>query len=175
MIYDIAVKHHLTPVGCLTIFANQDGVTRIEFGKLGQETACSPILRQTCQELDEYFAGDRREFSVPLSITGTPFQKTVWSALMRIPYGAIPSYSDIADDIGNAGAVRAVGMANNKNPVPIIIPCHRVIGRDGSLTGYAGGIEIKQWLLDLELSPEACEAYESGFVFSRPATLHVLQ
>lgn len=148
--FEIFVAHHETPIGILTISANHEGVTKIDFGKHGRQTKSNHILNQACRELDEYFAGTRREFEVPLSMSGTPFQKMVWNALSKIPYGAIPSYSDIAELIGRPKAARAVGMANNKNPVPIIVPCHRVIGRDGSLIGYAGGLDIKRKLLSVE-------------------------
>lgn len=101
-------------------------------------------------ELREYFAGRLREFTFPLAPKGTPFQLAVWNALLEIPYGATTSYSDLALRIGKPSAARAVGAANGANPIPVIIPCHRVIGANGSLTGYGGGIERKQWLLALE-------------------------
>lgn len=102
------------------------------------------------EEMDEYFRGKLRDFSVPLDIRGTYFQKKVWEALMAIPYGQTRSYGDVARAIGNPGASRAVGMANAKNPLPIIVPCHRVIRSDGSPGGYGGGIDLKLKLLDLE-------------------------
>ena len=101
-------------------------------------------------ELEEYFAGRRRAFSVPLCIRGTLFQKRVWLALAEIPYGETASYAEIACKTGNPRACRAVGMANHRNPLPIFLPCHRVIGADGRITGYAGGLEIKRYLLELE-------------------------
>jgi len=112
----------------------------------------TPLLREAARQLALYFDGTLREFTVPLAPAGTPFQLSVWKALCSIPYGATASYADIARAIGKAKAVRAVGGANNKNPLPIFIPCHRVIGADGSLTGYAGGLDIKQKLLDIESS-----------------------
>lgn len=102
------------------------------------------------RQLEEYFAGTRRDFDLPLAPSGTAFQKSVWQSLLEIPFGKAVSYSDIARAIGNPNAVRAVGLANGRNPIPIVIPCHRVIGKDGSLTGYGGGLPIKQKLLTLE-------------------------
>lgn len=102
------------------------------------------------QQLDEYFQGKRQQFDVPYTLRGTPFQNQVWAQLCRIPYGETRSYRDIAQALGNPRACRAVGMANHRNPLMILVPCHRVIGADGSLGGYAGGIEIKQFLLELE-------------------------
>ncbi|KUP24820.1 hypothetical protein AWJ19_30360 [Paenibacillus sp. DMB5] len=101
-------------------------------------------------QLSEYFSGQRREFSLPLDMRGTPFQLQVWTALRTIPYGGAVSYKDMAIEVGNAKAVRAVGGANNRNPVPVIVPCHRVIGAAGALVGYAGGLGIKSCLLELE-------------------------
>ena len=108
------------------------------------------MTRWAVKELEEYFQGKRKEFTVPCRPEGTDFQKRVWEALTRIPYGETRTYKEIAVEAGNPKASRAVGMANNKNPVPIIIPCHRVIGSDGKLTGYAGGLGVKEFLLNLE-------------------------
>jgi methylated-DNA-[protein]-cysteine S-methyltransferase len=102
------------------------------------------------QQLAEYFAGQRQQFTVPLRLAGTPFQRRVWQEQVRIPFGTTISYAQLAQRIGNPTASRAVGHANGRNPVAILVPCHRVIGADGKLTGYAGGIDRKQWLLDLE-------------------------
>lgn len=110
----------------------------------------TPTLQKAAQELSEYFAGNRKEFDIPLNPKGTDFQKSVWNALRTIPYGKTMSYGQVAAQIGNPKASRAVGMANNKNPIPILIPCHRVIGANGKLVGYGGGIWIKQKLLELE-------------------------
>ncbi|CAK7040571.1 MAG: Methylated-DNA--protein-cysteine methyltransferase, constitutive [Desulfovibrio sp.] len=110
----------------------------------------SPVIERAGCQLAEYFAGTRKEFDVPLNLGGTTFQATVWQALQTIPAGETRSYKDIAVMIGKPGGSRAVGMANNRNPVAIIVPCHRVIGHDGSLTGYAGGLDVKQWLLEHE-------------------------
>ena len=117
-----------------------------------QEEPQNPLLQDTMRQLQEYFAGTRKSFSIPLDLQGTDFQKKVWNVLLSIPYGETRSYSDIARAIGKPDAVRAVGAANGRNPLSIIVPCHRVIGQNGSLTGYAGGLEIKKMLLDLENS-----------------------
>ena len=111
------------------------------------------LLAQAAEQLTDYFAGRATRFSVPLDLQGTPFQRAVWAALLRIRVGGTRSYADIAREIGNAAAVRAVGGAVGRNPVSVIVPCHRVVGRDGSLTGYAGGTERKLALLELEGVP----------------------
>jgi len=110
----------------------------------------TPLIRKAAGQLGEYFAGSRKEFDLPLEFKGTVFQKKVWAALMNIPYGETRSYSGIARECGNPKATRAVGMANNRNPIVIICPCHRVVGKDGSLTGYGGGLDNKEYLLKLE-------------------------
>ncbi|SPL70053.1 methylated-DNA--[protein]-cysteine S-methyltransferase [Acinetobacter stercoris] len=109
-----------------------------------------PILSQARQQLTEYFAQERQHFELPLELNGTDFQKKVWSALLKIPYGETRRYKDIAVEIGHEKAVRAVGAANGKNPISIIVPCHRIVGTNGSLTGFAGGLENKSYLLALE-------------------------
>lgn len=108
------------------------------------------ILEQAAREIGEYFEGKRRAFAVPTAAAGTPFQQAVWNALKEIPYGETRSYGEIARQIGHPRASRAVGQANNRNPLPIVVPCHRVIGASGALTGYAGGLDIKVRLLELE-------------------------
>jgi len=118
----------------------------------GFAVAETPLIKKAAAQLAEYFARRRAEFDLPLAPAGTEFQRSVWQALETIPFGETRSYGDIAVQIGNPKACRAVGMANNRNPIAIIIPCHRVIGRDGSLTGYGGGLDVKQYLLDLESS-----------------------
>ena len=123
--------------------------------EIREEQESSPVLDMAMQQLDAYFNGKLQQFTVPFELQGTAFQKTVWEALCTIPYGTVVSYQDIAIAIGNPKAVRAVGMANNKNPISIIIPCHRVIGKQGSLTGYAGGLDKKQWLLSHERSNQS--------------------
>lgn len=114
----------------------------------------TPLLEEGRRQLLEYLAGERQTFDLPLAPAGTPFQREVWKALQTIPYGQTRSYGDIARQIGRPKAFRAVGMANHENPIPIFIPCHRVVGSDGSLTGYAGGLELKKALLGLEGSLE---------------------
>lgn len=147
----------ITPLGMVTIQANPDGLLGIWFetcttkpDDLGVRDDHHPVLLQTKRQLEEYFSGLRNEFELPIAATGTDFQQQVWHALTTIPYGETWSYQDLADAIGNPKAVRAVGMANGKNPISIVVPCHRVIGKSGKLTGYAGGIERKQRLLALE-------------------------
>ena len=118
------------------------------------------ITKEVKIQLQDYFAGERTEFNVPLDFKGTDFQKSVWQALLTIPFGVTQSYLDIALQVSTAKAVRAVGAANGKNPIGIIVPCHRVIGSDGSLTGYAGGMDRKLWLLKHENAPvnDACDS-----------------
>lgn len=140
-----------SPLGLLTLRAEDGALTAILFGD--QRTGLpgsDQILDQAEAELKEYFAGERKEFAVPVRLTGTEFQKKVWAALAEIPYGETATYGEIAARIGKPKACRAVGTANHHNPVPIIVPCHRVIGAGGSLTGYGGGLEVKAYLLTLE-------------------------
>ena len=140
-----------SPVGLLTLRAEDGALTAILFGD--QRTGLpgsDQILDQAEAELKEYFAGERKKFTVPVRLTGTEFQKKVWAALEEIPYGGTATYGEIAARIGSPKACRAVGTANHHNPVPIIVPCHRVIGAGGSLTGYGGGLEVKAYLLTLE-------------------------
>jgi methylated-DNA-[protein]-cysteine S-methyltransferase len=110
----------------------------------------TPIIRECYEQLDQYFKGDRKLFNVPIELSGTDFQKRVYNQLLNIPYGSTASYQEIAIKLDIPKAARAVGGANNKNPIPMIVPCHRVIGKNGSLTGFAGGLEIKEKLLKLE-------------------------
>lgn len=140
-----------TPVGQLKIVSDGAGITAVRFTD-APLTGEKPdaISRLAKQQLQEYFQGQRRVFDIPLAPQGTPFQRQVWRSLCDIPYGETTCYQHIATAISNPRAVRAVGAANGKNPVAVIIPCHRVIGKDGSLTGYAGGLERKSWLLALE-------------------------
>jgi methylated-DNA-[protein]-cysteine S-methyltransferase len=147
-----------TPVGPLLLVAGDGGLQEIRFGAggdpkpLGEEwQACeTEVLSEARAQLAAYFAGRLREFDLPLAPRGGPFELRVWQALLEIPYGTTCSYSDIARRLGNPGASRAVGAANGRNPLPIVVPCHRVIGADGSLTGYGGGLETKRYLLRLE-------------------------
>jgi len=145
-------KHFLSPVGWLTLTANNSGLCSLQFEKQGSQRSLSEFLDHAATQLTEYFQGRLKTFIIPLHLEGTPFQKDVWQCLSRIPYGVTPSYSDIAAQIGRPSAVRAVGKAVNANPLLIILPCHRVIGKNGDLAGYAAGIEVKRKLLHLELN-----------------------
>ncbi len=142
-----------SPIGRLRLLSNGSALVRIEFLDRHQADGKEhrdPVLAQASRELEAYFAGKRRRFSVPLEAHGTAFQQRVWEALRAIPYGELRSYRDIAERLGNPKAVRAVGAANGRNPIPIIVPCHRVVGSDGQLTGFAGGLSVKRALLALE-------------------------
>ena len=139
-------------IGLLEVVGNEKGILTIIFGADEFETDRNlPALMAEClQQLTEYFIGQRQAFSVPLILEGTAFQKAVWRQLQKIPFGQTASYGDVARAVGRPKAFRAVGNANNKNPIPLIIPCHRVIGSDGKLVGFGGGIWRKEWLLDHE-------------------------
>ena len=138
-----------TPIGPLTLHEEQEMLTQIAFGDQNG-TGRTPLLDEAQRQLEAYFAGRLRTFDLPYRLSGTPFQQQVYRALLDIPYGQTCSYREIARAIGRENACRAVGGANNKNRLPILIPCHRVIGQNGSLTGYAGGLAAKQFLLQLE-------------------------
>lgn len=142
------------PIGTLAIAENGDGITNIFFknDKLPKDFSeyKTPLLQKASEQLREYFNGKRKIFELPVSLHGTEFQLADWKALQAIPYGETRSYKQIAEEIGNPKSCRAVGMANNRNPVMIVVPCHRVIGQDGSMVGYAGGLGVKKYLLDLE-------------------------
>lgn len=151
----MAVKYYTyysSPIGRLGIVDDGNGICQITFYDVNNDyiEKKTELITIAVNQLEEYFNEKRKIFDLPLSIDGTKFQLSVWNELLKIPYGKTVTYSDIASKINNPKAVRAVGMANNKNKIPIVIPCHRVIGKDGSLTGYAGGIYIKKKLLDLE-------------------------
>ncbi|MCL2221937.1 MAG: methylated-DNA--[protein]-cysteine S-methyltransferase [Oscillospiraceae bacterium] len=142
-----------TPFGKMTIAADATAITHVlPEGKLNIDARreASSLTDMAAAELSEYFEGKRLDFSVPINPCGTEFQKKVWNALLNVPFGETKTYKDIAVAIGNEKACRAVGMANNKNPIWIIIPCHRIIGAGGNLTGYGGGLDMKQKLLELE-------------------------
>ena len=140
------------PMGRITIAADDIGITEIHFGaqKLPMPFEPSALTNAAATQLQEYFSGKRTRFDVPLHISGTEFQQAVWAEVARIPYGETRSYAQIAQAIGKPSSYRAVGNANNKNPVPIVIPCHRVIKSQGVLGGYAFGLKIKEYLLRLE-------------------------
>lgn len=135
-----------TPFGPLRIVTDDVAVLQIWFGA-GEMDDSSPLLDRAVVELSEWLRGERRGFTLPLAPQGTPFQLSVWEALRGIPYGETRTYAEIAAVVGRPSASRAVGAANGKNPLPIIVPCHRVIGAGGSLTGFGGGLPVKQWLL----------------------------
>ena len=141
-----------SPVGWLSIEDNGTALTKINFEKqaCNEREKRSKLADMAVLQLEEYFSGKRSSFSLPMAPAGTQFMQDVWQALVTIPYGEVRSYRDIAKAIGNPKACRAVGMANNRNPLPIIIPCHRVIGANGKLVGYAGGLGCKEKLLALE-------------------------
>ncbi|MFD0676765.1 MULTISPECIES: methylated-DNA--[protein]-cysteine S-methyltransferase [unclassified Paenibacillus] len=156
-----------SPIGPLVLGATEKGLCHVEFGRFADvETKLQkwserwfqtlewqldmPLLREAMEQLQQYFAGDRTQFELELDLRGTPFQVKVWQALSRIPYGVVCSYKDIGQAVDSVKAVRAVGGANNQNPVPIIVPCHRVIGANGSLVGYGGGLNVKTFLLQHE-------------------------
>ena len=144
-----------SPIGTLRLVSDGSHIVRIEFeGRHakgdGLLERSDPALTACARQLTGYFTGTRLGFDLPLAPAGTPFQRAVWEALAAIPYGELRSYRDIARAIGRPAAVRAVGAANGRNPLPIVVPCHRVVGSDGSLTGFAGGLGIKRKLLELE-------------------------
>lgn len=144
--------YYRTPIGTAEIIGNEDGIQSISMLNEEIETTTNipSSLLDCVTQLDEYFAGKRSEFSLKLNPQGTDFQKKVWNELLNIPFGKTRTYLEQTKQIGDPKAIRAVASANGKNPIGIIIPCHRVIGSDGSLTGYAGGIWRKKWLLDHE-------------------------
>lgn len=151
-----------SPVGELVIVASDAGLRAILWpserdGRVtfAEPTAKGehPIIEQTISQLEEYLAGERKDFDLPLDLVGTDFQKEVWAGLAKIPYGETQSYGELANELNKPGAARAVGAATGRNPISIVVPCHRLVGSSGKLTGFAGGIDTKRWLLDHE-SPE---------------------
>lgn len=148
---------HASPIGKLALIADDDVLRGVYFEQSrhggppeGAVRGTNQVIERTRKQLDAYFAGKRTDFDLPLGAEGTAFQKKVWRALTRIPYGATRSYGEIAQAIGAPSASRAVGAANGRNPIPVIVPCHRVIGASGALTGFGGGMERKRFLLALE-------------------------
>lgn len=146
-----------SPLGDVAVEASASGVCAVTLrGFAGaSDTAAHveeahPWVAPACRQLREYFAGERREFEVAIDVEATDFQREVWSELQKIPYGETRSYGQIAEALGKPKAMRAVGLANGKNPIAILVPCHRVIGSSGALTGYAGGMDAKRWLLEHE-------------------------
>jgi methylated-DNA-[protein]-cysteine S-methyltransferase len=146
-----------SPLGPLLLTGDGEGLTGLYTDQHGRlPTELGPRVDEEFAEartqLEEYFAGERDDFDLPLTAPGTAFQRAVWQALREIPYGCTMSYREVAEQVGNPKAVRAVGSANSRNPISIIVPCHRVVGSDGKLIGYAGGFSAKRWLLDHELA-----------------------
>lgn len=142
-----------TPIGTITLFGTNSYLQEVHFGKKKSKAQRAPsksVVGKAKKQLEEYFDGKRTTFDVPLSLEGTDFQKSVWKKLKAIPFGKINSYGDVAKKLGKPGASRAVGGANNKNPIPLIIPCHRVVGASGDLVGFAPGLASKRWLLKFE-------------------------
>ena len=154
----IAYTHVDSPVGTLLLAAGDEGLHLIEFQRPRHPMARlhdwqvgeNDTIRLTARQLAEYFRGARRDFDLPLAPRGTQFQRTVWRELASIPYGATISYAELARRVGKPSAVRAVGAANGRNPLPLVLPCHRVIGSDGALTGFGGGLPTKEFLLRME-------------------------
>lgn len=149
------IKNINTKIGNISILEEDNKIIAIEINKEKKQEddlkeKDTPILKETEKQLIEYLEGNRKNFTVPLNPKGTKFMKKVWTALQEIPYGEVRTYKQIAQKVGNSKAARAVGMANHKNPIPIIIPCHRVIGANGKMVGYALGIDLKEFLLNLE-------------------------
>jgi len=146
------------PIGTLGIAESDNAITHICYSNktpVGYTIKETPLIKKAASQLREYFAGKRKTFNLPLSYNGTDFQNAVWNALLAIPYGETRSYKEIAEYIGNPRACRAVGMANHRNPLAIIVPCHRVVEHGGGLGGYAGGLDVKRCLLDLEAHKDA--------------------
>jgi methylated-DNA-[protein]-cysteine S-methyltransferase len=146
-----------SPIGELLLLGNESALTGLHFPPHRWTSALTADLpcddgpfRAAIDQLEEYFAGDRRAFDLPLALDGTAFQQRVWAALQEIPYGRTATYGEIAASMGHPGAARAVGMANNRNPIAIIVPCHRVVGSNGALVGYGGGLDRKRMLLEME-------------------------
>jgi methylated-DNA-[protein]-cysteine S-methyltransferase len=149
--------------GTLTLLSDGESLTAVRFSSQADDSQLSAdstqLLQETCRQLDAFFSGELKKFELPLAPQiGTEFQQAVWHELRRVPYGTTITYTELARRVGRPAAVRAVGAANGRNPLPIVVPCHRVIGADGRLTGYAGGLHLKQTLLDLESGrlPASC-------------------
>jgi methylated-DNA-[protein]-cysteine S-methyltransferase len=145
------IAYYSSPVGDLLIESEEERIVTLNFLKdTRQEEARTPVIDQCLQELDEYFLKGRKFFTFEMDLHGTAFQKKVWSELLTIPYGKTISYEELAIRVGNIKSIRAVGLANGQNPIAIVVPCHRVIGKNGDLVGYGGGMDNKVWLLQHE-------------------------
>jgi len=146
---DVFKALYESPIGPLEVAGTEEGILSIEFSERSAFPAGppAPCLKDCIRQLEDYFAGRRRVFTLRLDLRGTPFQKRVWDELLKVPFGRTVAYRDIAEALGNPRATRAIGGANHRNPVSIVVPCHRVIGADGGLTGYGGGLRRKEWLL----------------------------
>ena len=153
MVNKMNIGYYDSPVGMLEIAEEHNAIKYIKYmnSNADKETNYTDYIRKIIAQLEEYFCGGRKVFDLKLNPEGTDFQSDVWKELLKIPFGKNKTYQQIADDIGDPGAARAVGNANNKNPIAIVIPCHRVVGASGNLTGYAGGLSKKDWLLKHEL------------------------
>lgn len=160
------VAYTKSPIGLIKLTATHNAVTSILFvfpDTEMEEENTNDVLENCKQQLREYFSGKRKEFDIPIYQDGTEFQRRVWSELLKIPYGKTISYHQLAERLGDVKSIRAVGSANGKNKLSIIVPCHRVIGSDGSLTGYAGGLWRKKWLLDHEAKFSGAEVQMDMF------------
>ncbi|MDA3733478.1 methylated-DNA--[protein]-cysteine S-methyltransferase [Niameybacter massiliensis] len=149
-----AIQYYHSPIGLIGIIEEEQAIARILYpGEILEEVLKeeeTSLLKEAKKQMKAYFANQLQQFDLPLRPVGTPFMQEVWKALLDIPYGELRSYKDIAEAVGRDKAYRAVGLANNRNPIPIIIPCHRVVGANGKLVGYGGGLEIKEYLIELE-------------------------
>jgi methylated-DNA-[protein]-cysteine S-methyltransferase len=163
-----------SPIGPLTLVAGEGGLSGLYFpgrapALAPEPSGRSPALAEATEQLEEYFAGDRQRFELGLDLHGTPFQRSVWDQLLSLPYGETISYKRLAQRLGRLDRIRAVGGAVGRTPVPIIVPCHRAVGSDGSLTGYGGGLQRKQALLDLESRVAAGQTPDPAWAFRQLA------
>ncbi len=174
MIKAPSLRVHASPLGPLVLGSDGRAVTNVDFDDTGIELtnaagASDPLLARLARELDEYFAGERTVFDLPLAPAGTPFRQIIWRALCEVPYGETLSYAELATRAGRPRAIRATGTANGANPIAILIPCHRIIGADGSLTGYSGGLDRKRALLALERRVIGASSGQQAMEFERAA------
>jgi methylated-DNA-[protein]-cysteine S-methyltransferase len=161
-----------SPIGDLSLAVDDAGLCRLNFGRVDQHLEPDPLLIETQEQLKAYFAGELKDFTVPLSVRGgSDFERAVWAQLRRIPYGEMQTYGEVARIVGDPGAARAVGVACNRNPIAVVVPCHRVVGADGSLTGYGGGLQRKRALLDLERRVTDGDPLPAGAAFRQLALL----